>query len=205
MAKLVSVFSYLVAMRRNWLSSQKKFSTRWRPFVHREVARDRAHPIGLGGMTAMAPRPSSSARIQSMSKALSASRASKSIPSINGATPMLSWRAPAGGRATLLVRNLNCLSRSKQSENPMITPDFDSYLRALRETPLNEHTEHTGRTALEMLLKAIAADQSGAGTIVQQEPKRVADKGAPDFKVSRQGMILGYVETKSVGEKLTRY
>ena len=84
----------------------------------------------------------------------------------------------------------------------MIMPDFDTYLRALRETPLNEHTEHTGRTALETLLKAIAADQSGAGTIVQQEPKRVAGKGAPDFKVSRQGMILGYVETKSVGENL---
>ena len=84
----------------------------------------------------------------------------------------------------------------------MMTPDFDAYLHALRETPLSEHTEHTGRTALDTLLKAIAADHSGAKIIVQQEPKRVADKGAPDFKVSRQGMILGYVETKPVGENL---
>ena len=97
-AKLVSVFSYLVAMRRNCLRSQKKFSTRWR---HLYIAK--SHGIertrsALGGMTAMAPRLSSSARIQSMSKALSASRASKSIPSINGATPMLSWRWPGSSR-----------------------------------------------------------------------------------------------------------
>ena len=84
----------------------------------------------------------------------------------------------------------------------MITPDFDYYLQALRETPLNEHTEHTGRTALETLLKTIGADNASGKTTVQQEPKRVADKGAPDFKISRQGMILGYVETKPVGENL---
>lgn len=84
----------------------------------------------------------------------------------------------------------------------MITPDFDAYLQAFRETPLNEHTEHTGRTALEALLKAVVADHVGGKTIVQQEPKRVADKGAPDFKISRQGMILGYVETKPVGSNL---
>lgn len=84
----------------------------------------------------------------------------------------------------------------------MIAPDFESYLRELRETPLDEHTEHTGRTALENLLKAIAADQTGGTIRVQHEPRRIADKGAPDFKVSRQGMILGYVETKPIGENL---
>ena len=84
----------------------------------------------------------------------------------------------------------------------MITPSFDSYLQALCETPLNEHTEHTGRTALETLLKSIGTDHAGANIIVQQEPKRVPDKGAPDFKISRQGIILGYVETKPVGHNL---
>ena len=84
----------------------------------------------------------------------------------------------------------------------MITPDFNSYLRALRETPLNEHTEHTGRTALETLLKTITTNHAGANIIIQQEPKRVADKGAPDFKISRQGMILGYVETKPISANL---
>ena len=40
----------------------------------------------------------------------------------------------------------------------MIAPKFDSYLKALCETPLSEHTEHTGRTALETLLIAVADD-----------------------------------------------
>ena len=92
--------------------------------------------------------------------------------------------------------------RTEGDTSSMIQPDFDSYLKSLFETPLSEHTEHTGRTALENLLKSVAADQAHGNIMVQQEPKRVAEKGAPDFKVSRQGMIVGYVETKAVGENL---
>lgn len=79
--------------------------------------------------------------------------------------------------------------------------DFQPYLKSLLETPLSEHTEHTGRTALENLLSAVAHGAKG-NIRVQQEPRRVADKGAPDFKVSKPGTILGYVETKPVGENL---
>ena len=86
----------------------------------------------------------------------------------------------------------------------MTVPDFAFYLGALSETPLDEHTEFTGRTALENLLRAVASEEAGGRTRVQQEPKREAGKGAPDFKVSRQGMILGYAETKPVGENLDR-
>lgn len=86
----------------------------------------------------------------------------------------------------------------------MIAPDFDSYLKELCATPLREHTEHTGRTALENFLKTVAAASGDGRVSVQQEPKREKDKGAPDFKISRQGMILGYVETKPVGENLDR-
>ena len=57
---------------------------------------------------------------------------------------------------------------------------------------------------METLLKSIAVEHSDAKINIQQEPKRVADKGAPDFKVSCQGMILGYVETKPVGENLVQ-
>ena len=84
----------------------------------------------------------------------------------------------------------------------MTAPDFDTYLKALTKTRLSEHTEHTGRTALENLLTAVADDLGDGKATVQQEPKREKDKGAPDFKISRQGMILGYVETKPVGENL---
>lgn len=79
----------------------------------------------------------------------------------------------------------------------MTTP-FDAYIRRLRETPLDEHTEHTGRAALEDLLRQFA----GKGVEVQQEPKRQAEKGAPDFKVRNRGSTLGYVEVKSIGTAL---
>ena len=81
---------------------------------------------------------------------------------------------------------------------------FDRYLLALRKTPVDEKTEHTDRLALETLLQAFADDAS-SGVSVQHEPKRVADKGAPDFKVTKSGaLILGYVENKAIGENLTK-
>ena len=67
---------------------------------------------------------------------------------------------------------------------------FEKYLLALRRKPLDEKTEHTDRGALETLLQAIA-DESDSGISVQHEPKREADKGAPDFKITRSGLILG--------------
>jgi hypothetical protein len=66
---------------------------------------------------------------------------------------------------------------------------FDRYLLALRKTPIDDKTEHTDRGALQDLLQAIAND-CGNGIGVQHEPKRIADKGAPDFKVTRSGLIL---------------
>lgn len=80
---------------------------------------------------------------------------------------------------------------------------FESYLLKLRKTELSEQTEHAGRSALEDLLDQFAEDAKG-GLRVQHEPKRQQDKGAPVFKVSRHGMILGYVEVKEVGANLAR-
>jgi len=80
---------------------------------------------------------------------------------------------------------------------------FDRYLLALRKTPIDEKTEHTDRAALQDLLQAIAND-CGNGIGVQHEPKRIADKGAPDFKVTKSGLILGYVENKAIGENLDK-
>lgn len=47
-------------------------------------------------------------------------------------------------------------------------------------------------------------DETQKGIKVQHEPKRVADKGAPDFKVSKGGLILGYVGNKKIGEPLDK-
>ena len=80
---------------------------------------------------------------------------------------------------------------------------FDRYVLALRKTSIDEKTEHTDRSALQALLQALA-DDSTSGVSVQHEPKRVADKGAPDFKITKSGLILGYVENKAIGENLDK-
>jgi Type ISP C-terminal specificity domain/N-6 DNA Methylase len=80
---------------------------------------------------------------------------------------------------------------------------FDRYLLALRKTPVDEKTEHTDRAALQSLLQAVA-DGNASGVTIQHEPKRVADKGAPDFKITKGGLILGYVENKTIGENLDK-
>lgn len=79
---------------------------------------------------------------------------------------------------------------------------FETYLLALRETSTDEHTEHTGRAALQRLLEAARDAFGHAGTVVQHEPKRHEDKGSPDFKISRAGAILGYVENKAIDTPL---
>jgi hypothetical protein len=80
---------------------------------------------------------------------------------------------------------------------------FDRYLLALHKTPIDDKTEHTDRAALQSLLQAVA-DEAASGAAVQHEPKRVADKGAPDFKITKSGLILGYVENKAIGENLDK-
>jgi len=81
---------------------------------------------------------------------------------------------------------------------------FDRYLLALRKTPIDDKTEHTDRSALQSLLQALAEDTE-KGIAVQHEPKRVVDKGAPDFKITNGALILGYVENKGIGETSTRF
>ena len=80
---------------------------------------------------------------------------------------------------------------------------FDHYLSALRKVAVEDKTEHTDRGALEALLSALAGDID-ANIHVQHEPKRDALKGAPDFKVTRKGLILGYVETKKLNDNLDK-
>ena len=80
---------------------------------------------------------------------------------------------------------------------------FEAYLRELHKVyGLREDgTEHSGRTALHTLLRAFASEIH-PGLTVTHEPKKAAGKGAPDFKVTKAGMILGYLETKAPGTPL---
>jgi N-6 DNA Methylase len=80
---------------------------------------------------------------------------------------------------------------------------FERYLLGLRKTAIDEKTEPTDRAALQSLLQALA-DNVQKEIEVQHEPKRVADKGAPDFKITKGGLILGYVENKGIDENLNK-
>ena len=68
------------------------------------------------------------------------------------------------------------------------------YLKSIeRKLQAGQATEHTHRPALQSLLEALQP-----GLTVINEPKRIAC-GAPDLLVSRDGLTIGYVETKDVG------
>jgi hypothetical protein len=104
------------------------------------------------------------------------------------------------------ARNRQSSPKPESGEGRRVPADknaFDRYLLALRKTALDDKTEHTDRGALEALLNAFAKDAEGRPK-VQHEPKRASGKGAPDFKVSKNGLILGYVENKAIGENLAK-
>jgi hypothetical protein len=77
---------------------------------------------------------------------------------------------------------------------------FDKYLHSLREDR-DDKTELSDRGALEILLRAAAQDADPTIRIIH-EAKKVPGKGGPDFKMMKAGMILGYVEDKTIGANL---
>lgn len=75
---------------------------------------------------------------------------------------------------------------------------FTTYFKKVRET-YSKGTEHTPRTPFENLLNAIKPNK---WIEVIHEPKRKEGFGAPDFRIELDGAIIGYIETKPVGENL---
>ena len=65
-----------------------------------------------------------------------------------------------------------------------------------REFKTGKATEHTHRPALKDLIESLAP-----GVQATNEPKRV-ECGAPDFILRRDGLSIGYVETKDLGKSL---
>ena len=65
-----------------------------------------------------------------------------------------------------------------------------------REFKTGKATEHTHRPALKDLTESLAP-----GVQATNEPKRV-ECGAPDFILRRDGLSIGYVETKDIGKSL---
>ena len=83
----------------------------------------------------------------------------------------------------------------------MIIP-LSPYFNAIKHLDTAEGTEHTLRGALENLLNAIAADEDRDVTVIHEPKRDKARLGAPDFKIKLYEAILGYLETKPIGENL---
>jgi hypothetical protein len=65
---------------------------------------------------------------------------------------------------------------------------------------IKDQTEYSGRTFLQNLLTHFA---QAYNVDIVQEPKRdIGGKGAPDFKFLLQGIDIGYLENKKIGEDL---
>src|SRR3954449_5925965 len=113
-------------MRRNSLILQKKFSTRWRHLYISKSQGIVVTRLALGGITAAAPQSSRSARIASLSEALSARSALKSRSVRSGATPALS--CPEAGRTARDCPAHRPARRSLSRRGTARWPDFVSPL-----------------------------------------------------------------------------
>jgi predicted helicase len=75
------------------------------------------------------------------------------------------------------------------------------YLDELKKIDIAQATEHSLRSLLESLLKDLAQEVNKDISVLQ-EPKRQGKFGTPDFKISNTTGIIGYCETKKIGENL---
>lgn len=73
-----------------------------------------------------------------------------------------------------------------------------AYFEALQKIDNQQITEHSLRKPLQTLLEAMTPKD----TTILHEPKRQGKFGAPDFKISTLAGVIGYCETKKVGENL---
>ncbi len=76
------------------------------------------------------------------------------------------------------------------------------YLESIKDLTL-ESNELTHRAFLENLLISLK-EKFNAEFKIEHEPKRDKQGGQPDFRVSYQGLNIGYIENKRVGTDLSR-
>ena len=74
---------------------------------------------------------------------------------------------------------------------------YRTYLAEIQSSlSTGDATEHTHRAALQKLLESV-----GDGLKVINEPKRI-ECGAPDLRILRGPVPIGYIEAKDVGASL---
>ncbi len=81
--------------------------------------------------------------------------------------------------------------------------EFTNYINELQSEPIENITEHSKRSALEMLFKSIAKTANDKIKILH-EPKRKENYGSPDFLMYIDNSIIGYVENKKITANLDK-
>ncbi len=81
--------------------------------------------------------------------------------------------------------------------------EFLEYIQELQSEPIDKITEHSKRSALEILLKKIA-EQKNEKIKILHEPRRIENFGSPDFLIYADNSIIGYIENKKIGENLDK-
>ncbi|MGN8461436.1 N-6 DNA methylase, partial [Helicobacter pylori] len=74
------------------------------------------------------------------------------------------------------------------------------YLESIRDLTL-EKNEHTHRSFLQILLTSLK-ENFNTEFKIEHEPNRDKQGGQPDFRISYQGLNIGYIEIKRVGTNL---
>ncbi len=80
---------------------------------------------------------------------------------------------------------------------------FKNYIKKIKEIPLEQITEHSHRSTLQILLSEISKKNTEKIKILH-EPKREGKFGSPDFKISNESGIIGYIENKKIDDDLNK-
>ncbi len=81
--------------------------------------------------------------------------------------------------------------------------NFEKYINALQNVNFDEATEHSLRFELKNLLDSLLKVENRKIDILH-EGKREGKFGSPDFKLSDEKGIVGYIETKKIDENLAK-
>ena len=76
---------------------------------------------------------------------------------------------------------------------------YQTYFKGVKASQ-GQGTEFTSRTYFENLLNEIKPDKYI--NVIQEPKKDESIRGRPDFKIEKNGLVIGYIETKILGFNL---
>ncbi len=80
---------------------------------------------------------------------------------------------------------------------------FNDYLKKIKSVPLEQITEHSHRLTLQILFEKISENKKDSIKILH-EPKRKGKFGSPDYKITNDSGIIGYIENEKIDKNLNK-